>query len=653
MEVEDNIPKNNLDNEQKENINPNNSNDKQDEKLKVDNSNIDSKKEENANIESSNKDLKKEENANNESSNKDLKKEENANNESSNVDVKQDVNMESTNTNIKQNENVNMETTNTNIKQDEKINLEKSDANTKKDENVNMEETTNTNIKQNEDVNMETSNTNIKQDENIDMENSNTDNKKDDNVNNGNSNTEKQDENNAHIENSNISVKQDENDQNMGNIIEKDKNENQDIKENKEPNLNDNESKNDIENKSQFLGKKREPENSVNNSNDIDKKQKIIIPKKKIIITLENNIYKFEVYEDIRIKDLKKMIYFASGTNKSQRIQLIHNNKEYNSHPNLKLSFYFPNLESITFEVLKKAESADNNLIENNDGVMSDLEKDIDEDSEKKNLCPLHYRKLSYYFCYDCNKPICFQCIVSGMHTRHKYRDERNQLKDSKNLIEKLFNDLTINLEAFDEKFITQFKDNIKIKVFPTLIQLIKKIQIKIIQIIEEFLKGEKGNIEKIKDILKNDNNKKLLMDEILTGGADILDLKNEDDKEKVNNSINDYKQFREQMKVIENIIEKIYTEIYTYLDNYLTKDIYEKTEEGIKNNDNIIQGKKDIFFNLISEVKKLPTILNSSKIVNRGSLQKIDKDKDLHLDNKNSKSKKIYEDEDHYKIIS
>ena len=63
---------------------------------------------------------------------------------------------------------------------------------------------------------------------------------------------------------------------------------------------------------------------------------KVQLKKKKIIIKLEDNTYKFEVNEDIRMRELKKMIYFASGTSKEFRLQLMHNDKEYSSHPNLK-----------------------------------------------------------------------------------------------------------------------------------------------------------------------------------------------------------------------------------------------------------------------------------------------------------------------------
>ena len=111
------------------------------------------------------------------------------------------------------------------------------------------------------------------------------------------------------------------------------------------------------------------------------------------------------------------MIYLALGINKSQRIQLFHNNIEYNSHPNLKLSFYFPTQEQITFLVIKKEIDIDFSKEEEK----SDSESNTlyDEVMEK---CNLHFGKYCDYFCYDCNKVICFQCFISGLHKKHKYK---------------------------------------------------------------------------------------------------------------------------------------------------------------------------------------------------------------------------------------
>jgi len=451
--------------------------------------------------------------------------------------------------------------------------------------------------------------------------------------------------------------------------------------------LNDIESKNNNENK--FVGKKRNKKNEKENDNlkdnDICEKrlenliiytktneriQKKIIPKKKITVIFEDNIYKFDVIEDITIKNLKKMIYFASGINKSERIQLFHDNKEYNSHPNLQLSFYFPSQESITFDVFKKGETKNNN--NNNDDINDNInvnnninkenkeekesDNDNNNDSNKENFCPLHFNRNANIFCYDCNKRICSQCIVSGMHQKHKYKNEKNYTQDSRNLVEKLFNDITLNFENIDANFMIEFKDSIKIKIFPSMIQLINGIELKILKIIEEFFNKEKKNVEKVKSIfhilkLEQNKNKKISIDELLSEGAEVLNLKKEENKIKVNEYLNNYRQFKEEMKIIGKTFDKICNEIYSFLDKYLSNDIYEKIIDEIQRSTAIEEDKKELFVNLIIEIKRGPKILSSSKLIKKSDLKK--PDKKFHLDNKNLKSKKIFIDEDHYKIIN
>ena len=380
--------------------------------------------------------------------------------------------------------------------------------------------------------------------------------------------------------------------------------------------------------------------------------KKELTRKKKITIYLENNIYKFDVIEDISIKNLKKLIYCACGINKSERIQLFNNNKEYNSHPNLKLSFYFPIQESINFEVIKKQL--------NKEILINQKEKEENENfSDFENIeinekCKLHFNKDTDYFCYDCNKGICFQCFISGIHKRHKFKkNQKNNLlnlNNSINSIDELFNSL--NPEAYDEKYLNDVKKKLNGEIFPSLSRIIKGIECKTFQIFEEFFNLEKDNLDKFKNICsltKILENKKLNIDDALTN-LDIPELKNQDIFSKIKQYNKDFLLFNEEIKIIGGSIKTIYSEIYEFLDKYLKNDIFEIIIEKIRVNLKICDNKKELLINLINDIKNMKKINNSIKI-NKELIE--NKNKILHLDNKNTKFKKIFIDEDHYKIIN
>ena len=60
-----------------------------------------------------------------------------------------------------------------------------------------------------------------------------------------------------------------------------------------------------------------------------------------------------------------------------------------------------------------------------------------------------------------------------------------------------------------------------------------------------------------------------------LTFDKNLKDIESE--KNKIFKDIEEYKKFKQQLKIIADAVEKIYNEIYTFLDKYLTSDIYMK----------------------------------------------------------------------------
>jgi len=116
-----------------------------------------------------------------------------------------------------------------------------------------------------------------------------------------------------------------------------------------------------------------------------------------------------------------------------------------------------------------------------------------------------------------------------------------------------------------------------------------------------------------------------------LTFDKKFKDIKNE--KDKIIKDMEEYKQFKQQLKIISDAVEKIYNEIYSFLDKYLTSDIYTKIIKEIEKIDILPLNKKDIFYHILSDVKKRPTLRSTKKKVIT-HIEEKDKDDKNNADN-------------------
>jgi hypothetical protein len=158
---------------------------------------------------------------------------------------------------------------------------------------------------------------------------------------------------------------------------------------------------------------------------------------------------------------------------------------------------------------------------------------------------------------------------------------------------------------------------------------MVEEIERKLVEVIDEFIKRNKKNIEIVKNNMINlrkhcgeglDELKDkiciedMMLDEeiFLTFDKKFRDIESE--KNKIFKDIEEYKQFTKQLKIIADSVEKIYNEIYSFLDKYLTSDIYMKIMKEIDKIDIVPLSKKDILYRLLSDVKKKPKLYRSSK---------------------------------------
>ena len=354
---------------------------------------------------------------------------------------------------------------------------------------------------------------------------------------------------------------------------------------------------------------------------------------KTIFILDKNRRYSFDVNQNITIRNVKKMIDAAANLGRAH-IRLYHDGTEYTSNDEDTLDFLFPTLEVIIFNLAISADTID-------------IYDDFISLKLNKEYCPLHYSKYPYFYCYTCGKSICSECLFSNAHNGHNYKEKYDYLQSGQELVSQLFKNLNDNIKDGDDQFTLQLKDKIKIQFFSKLKKMVEEIEKKLVEVLEEFVRRNKKNIEIVKNNMINLRKhcgegleelkdkiciEDMMLDEdiFLTFDKKFKDIESE--KNKIFKDIEEYKQFKQQLKIIAESVEKIYNEIYSFLDKYLTSDIYMKIIKEIDKIDIMPLSKKDIFYRLLSDVKKRPRIYKSSK----KKIRPFNPDEDVNMEENN-----------------
>ena len=354
---------------------------------------------------------------------------------------------------------------------------------------------------------------------------------------------------------------------------------------------------------------------------------------KTIFILDKNRRYSFDVNQNITIRNLKKMIDAAANLGRAH-IKLFHDGKEYTSNDEDSLEFLFPTLEIIVFDLGISADTID-------------IYDDFISLKLNKEYCPLHYSKYPYFYCYTCGKSICSECVFSNAHNGHDYKEKYDYLQSGQELVSQLFKDLNDNIKGGDDQFTLELKDKIRIQFFSKLKKMVEEIERKLVEVLDEFVKRNKQNIEIVKNnmvsLRKNCGEgleelkdkiciEDMMLDEEIFLTFDKKFKEIESEKNKIFKDIEEYKQFKQQLKIIADSVEKIYNEIYSFLDKYLTSDIYMKIIKEIDKIDIMPLSKKDIFYRLLSDVKKKPRIYKSSK----KKIRPFNPDEDVNMEENN-----------------
>ena len=197
--------------------------------------------------------------------------------------------------------------------------------------------------------------------------------------------------------------------------------------------------------------------------------------------------YSFDVNKNINIHSLIRMLYAASNIGR-KCIRIFNDNTEYTKADDL-LMILFPNQNEITFEV------------KIDDGKSFEL--NINYINLDFGYCDIHKGKYTLFYCYNCQKSFCSDCLKSNLHKDHNFAEKYDYLQDSKILIERILNNLKPQINLIDENKINDIKYKLNNDYFPRIHNLINDINKKFNCIIDCYIVSENYNIQKNYDLLK------------------------------------------------------------------------------------------------------------------------------------------------------
>ena len=312
--------------------------------------------------------------------------------------------------------------------------------------------------------------------------------------------------------------------------------------------------------------------------------------------------YSFDVNQNIALHTLLKMLVCAANLGRVS-LRIFYKDNEYTQNLNETIENLFSNDDNNL--VLKV-------LIENN----KRYELNINYIELDYGYCPKHKGKYLLFYCYDCKKNFCSECLSE--HNSHNYIEKNDYLQSSKILIDKIFGNLNIDLSIFDDDLINELKIKINEKFFPILQNLLNKIQQKFQLLITKYVLFEKDNLiqcQKKFDILKeyyieglDELKQKIKLEELIFNQNVFLlfDKKYRNIKNDAKNliDINKINRFKINIDLLSKNLDKIYNDIYAVLNGYLNSNIFIDLENEFKINCqlNFPLNKHEILWKLLKE---------------------------------------------------
>ena len=296
-------------------------------------------------------------------------------------------------------------------------------------------------------------------------------------------------------------------------------------------------------------------------------------------------IYNLEFDQNISMSELKTMIQKAAHL-RSKNFRLFSNGDEYTMYNQESFESLFDNQKLVAFT----------------------LEIKIGEEYDETELtlqmncpCSQHIDKFLLYYCFTCGKSICCDCFTIGIHKGHKIQDKCFYLLPSKFLVEKLFENWSQNpyedYKYTEDKTLAELRININTVIFDKLFKLLKEIQKKVTNLIEQYhyiniqsserirnsIRDIKTNCIKILDELKE----KMNIKEIINNENIFIDFDTAYKKlgklhnDKFNYNVFSYTEFTQQIPIL---VKKMINDINDKLLYNLNEINNDKNYENILN---------------------------------------------------------------------
>ena len=277
--------------------------------------------------------------------------------------------------------------------------------------------------------------------------------------------------------------------------------------------------------------------------------------------------YSFDVNKNINIHSLIRMLYAASNIGR-KFIRIFNDNTEYTKADDLLMNL-FPNENQINFEV------------KIDDGKCYEL--NINYVNLDFGYCKIHKGKYTLFYCYNCQKSFCSDCLKTNLHKDHNYAEKYDYLQDSKILIERIFNNLDPQIKLIDETKINEIKNKLNNEFFPKIHNMINDINNKFNYIIDYYIANENYNIlncQKNYDLLKeyyieglDQLKQKIHLEDFIFNENVFLTF-----DEKYRNiskdlfsfiNYNKYNNFNKNIDLLNSYLDKLFNDINFVLNNY------------------------------------------------------------------------------------
>ena len=328
-------------------------------------------------------------------------------------------------------------------------------------------------------------------------------------------------------------------------------------------------------------------------------------------ILSNSRIYNLEFDQNIEFYILKSMIQVAAHLKKNN-FRLFSEGEEYTQYNDETFDSIFPNKKLVVFtiEIAEKGEF----LYETEEELLLQI----------NSSCPEHKEKFLMFYCFDCGISVCSECFIKGKHKGHHIQDKCYYLLPSKFLVIKLF-ECWKNISKEDFKItadLTQFKDKLNNIFFPKLFQLLKEIQSKCNDLIDEYNNINNLDLTSLRNSIVNIK---------ISGHKTLNELKDKLDIKEIVNNENIFKNFDTAYKELGRFYkEKLKNNINIFNDlnqniSYLIVKYIESIHNNILDNLNILM--KDEMFNQI-KIKigeKYIKPINQDDIINFDNSGKIE----------------------------